>query len=305
MDAKFVSAAQIAARQHGRITTSQLRDCGIGKSGIEKGIRAGRLHRVHVGVFALGHVAPSRESNWHAAVLACGPQAALSVRCAANAFAFHDRVAGLIDVTIPSGGRRRPGILIHRAVLASFEMTTWQEIPITSPSRTMVDLAHELRDEERIEWAMRQLQFRRLYHRQLLELSNHRRPNRTISRLLAGFAPTQSPLEVAFLHRVVRRHHLPAPEVNEKVCGFLVDFLWPEAKLIVETDGGQHDEPMMKAADQARDRIHAAAGYRTLRYRWADVHAHDLRTATEIRALLDAGVTNKASPGCLSRQWWA
>jgi very-short-patch-repair endonuclease len=151
----------------------------------------------------------------------------------------------------------------------------------------MVDLAHELRDEERVEWAMRQLQFRRLYDRQLLELSNHRRPNRTITRLLNGFAPTLSPLEIAFLHRVVRRHHLPEPEVNEKVCGFLVDFFWPQARLIVETDGSQHDQPMQKAADAARDAIHAAAGYLVRRYRWPHVR-HGLRTATEIRALLDA-----------------
>jgi very-short-patch-repair endonuclease len=147
----------------------------------------------------------------------------------------------------------------------------------------MVDLVHELRDQERIEWALRELQFRRLYDQQLLELSHHRRPNRILGRLLAGIEPTRSPLEIAFLHRVVRRHNLPTPEVNTRPLGFLVDFLWPAAKLIVETDGRQHDDPLRAQADAVRDAVHAGAGYLTLRYRWADVHRHDRRTATQIR----------------------
>ncbi len=286
MDAKFAKAAAIAATQHGRITTGQLHACGIGRSGIEKGVRAGRLHRVHVGVYALGHRAPSRLGDWMAAVLACGPPAWLSIGHAAAALGFHDRPGRLIDVTIPGRNtRRRPGINIHHGQLAPFEVGTWHSIPITSPSRTMVDLAHQLRTEERITWALRQLEFRGLYDQKLLELSNSRRPNRVLRRLLLGIEPTLSPLEIAFLHRVVRRHHLPAPDVNVRPLGFLVDFLWPEAMLIVETDGGQHGNPLQRQADAARDAFHADAGYLTLRYRWSDVHAHT-RTAIEIERQL-------------------
>lgn len=294
MDALFAGAAVVAARQHGRVTTAQLRDCGIGKSGIEKGVRAGRLHRVHRSVFALGHLAPSREADWMAAVLACGEGAALCSRHAANALAFHDRWGGRIDVAVPgAGGRRQPRIAVHHFDLLPFELTTWRHIPITTPSRTMVDLSHELRDAERIEWALRQLQFRRLYDHKRLELSNRRRPNRHLTRLLLGIEPTRSPLEVAFLTRVVRRHRLPAPEVNCRPCGFLVDFYWPGARLIVETDGRQHDDPLQRQADAIRDAHHDALGHLTLRYRWADVHA-SRRTAAEIerhlrlRHLLDA-----------------
>ncbi len=283
----FIRAAEIAATQNGRITTAQLRSCGFGNSSIEHAVRSGRLFRVHRGVFALGHLAPSRLGDWQAAVLACGEDAALSVRCAATAFRIRDGVGPRIDVTVPSSShRRRPGIVIHRCDLLPFEVGTWNNIPITSPARTMVDLSHHLEDPEAIEWAMRQLQFHRLFDHKLLELSNQRRPNRAITRLLTSIEPTLSPLEIAFLHRVVRRHHLPAPEVNERVKGFLADFFWPEARLIVETDGKQHDQPLQRAADAHRDAIHAAAGILVLRYRWADVHRHDARTAAEIRAAL-------------------
>jgi very-short-patch-repair endonuclease len=284
MRADFARAAAIAGRQNGRITAKQLRqDCDFQNSSIERGVRSGRLHRVHWGVYALGHIAPSREGDWHAAVLACGPEAVLSGRCAATAWQIRDGVGPRIDVTItPASHRARPGIAIHRCELLPFEKTVWHDIPITSPSRTVVDLAYELRDEEGIEWALRQLQFRRLFDLKLLEISLQRRPNRTIRRLLAGVEPTRSPLEVAFLHRVVRRHHLPAPEVNVRVEGFLADFFWPEARLIAETDGQQHDQPLQRAADAHRDSIHAAAGYVVRRFRWADVFRHADRTAAEI-----------------------
>ena len=241
------------------------------------------MHRIHEGVYALGHLAPSREADWHAAVLAGGEDAVLSARCAASASQIRDGVGPRIDVAIPpSSHRERPGIRFHRALLAPFETTVWQGIPITTPSRTMVDLACHLRpDAEAIEWALRQLQYRRLYDPRLLEFSLHRRPNRILRGLLDGVEPTRSPLEIAFLRRVVERHGLPAPQVNVKVLGFTCDFVWPEALLIVETDGRQHDDPLQRAADRFRDALHSAAGWRTLRYRWPDVH-RSAATAAEI-----------------------
>jgi very-short-patch-repair endonuclease/predicted transcriptional regulator of viral defense system len=288
MGANFSRAARIASRQNGRITTEQLRGCAFGAKSIERAVQAGRLHRVHQGVYAVGHQAPSRRADWHAAVLACGPDAVLSHRSAATAWGIRDGVGPRIDVTIPSSRRRRrPGIDVHRSDLLPFEIGVWRDIPIATPARTMVDLAHVLKDQpEGIEWAMRQMQFQRLFDTKLLEISHRRRPNATVSRLLTAIEPTRSPLEVAFLHRVVHRHHLPAPEVNTRVLGYLVDFHWPVAGLIVETDGKQHDQPLQRAADAHRDAVHAAAGLTVLRFRWPDVHRHDARTARQIwRAL--------------------
>jgi very-short-patch-repair endonuclease len=290
MGANFGSAAAIAAQQHGRITAQQLYACEFSDKSIERAVQAGRLHRVHQGVYALGHLAPNRLGDWMGAVLACGPRAVLSERCAATAFRVRDGVGPRIDVTIPTASyRRRPGIAIHQVDLLPFELDTWHDIPITSPNRTMVDLAHHLKDPEQIEWAMRQLQFRRLYDHKLLELSNHRRPNKTISRLLRGIQPTRSPLEIAFLHRVVEQHRLPIPEVNARPLTFLVDFFWADQRLIAETDGSQHDDPLQRQADALRDAIHARAGYLTLRYRWRDVRAHQTTAAAISAELLRRG----------------
>jgi very-short-patch-repair endonuclease len=285
MGVEYGKAAEIARNQNGRIATWQLRDCGFGNSSIENGIHARHLHRVRHGVYALGHRAPNRLSDWNAAVLACGPQAWLSHLSAARLMKIRDREGLRIDVTVASGRHGSPsGISLHRSRLEPWETTTWASIPVTSPSRTMVDTAHAIKDPEHIEWAMRELQLLGLYDRQLLELSNHRRPNRTLTRLLDGFAATQSPLEIAFLHRVVRRHHLPEPECQAKLERFRVDFFWPEARLVVEVDGKNHDLPMMQLADAARDEVLTAAGNVVLRFRWADIHRHDAVTAAHIAA---------------------
>ncbi|MEJ7892483.1 MAG: DUF559 domain-containing protein [Solirubrobacteraceae bacterium] len=234
-------------------------------------------------MFAVGHLAPSRLGDWHAAVLACGEGSRLSHRCAATLMKIRDGVGPRIDVTIPTtSGRRRPGILIHHGALPPYEVGTWSNIPVTSPARTMVDLAHELDEEDDIEWALRQLQYRRLFDRTALELANRRRPNRVLTRFLNDLAPTASRLEVAFMSRVVRRHNLPLPDLQAKPLGFKVDFLWPAAMLVVETDGSEHDQPSMRATDAARDNLLGLAGYRVLRYRWSDVHRHHERTAGQI-----------------------
>lgn len=235
----------------------------FGKSSIERAVSAGRLHRTHVGVFAVGHLAPGRLGEWHGDVLAAGDDAVLSIRCASTLMKIREGVGPRTDVTIPPGShRRRPGIDLHRMSLLPFEVGTWANIPITSPARTMVDLAHHLGDRDDIEWALRELQHRRLYDRELLELSNLRRPNRHLGALLAGpLAPTGSPLEVAFMNRVVRRHGLPEPICQALLLGMHVDFLWAEARLVVEVDGRNHDLPMMRFADAHRDALLAAAGY--------------------------------------------
>jgi very-short-patch-repair endonuclease len=290
METKFgngwLAVAEVARGQRGLITVAQLRACGISHSSIEKAVRSGRLHRLHQGVYAVGHRALVREDHWLAAVLACGADAVLSHRCAATGWGIRDGVGPLIDVTIRSGGRRRPGITIHRCRLEPYELARHLDIPITSPARTMVDLAHELEDPDDVAWALRELQFRRLFDRTAVELSNRRRPNAVLTRLLADLPQVRSRLELAFLSRVVRRHGLPEPECQAAVEGFHVDFLWPNARLVVETDGSEHDFPSMRATDTARDAILQGAGHHVLRYRWSDVHRHDRRTARQILAAI-------------------
>ena len=88
--------AAIAGRQHGVITTAQLVGAGLGSSAISKRAANGRLHRRYTGVYAVGQPRLSREGEWMAAILACGPGSYLaSLNAAVHMKLWRRRVTGI------------------------------------------------------------------------------------------------------------------------------------------------------------------------------------------------------------------
>jgi predicted transcriptional regulator of viral defense system len=107
---------RIAREQHGIVTTRQLVACGLTRAAVSKRVQAGRLYRVHQGVYSVGHDGLSQEARWMAAVLACGKGAVLSHGAAAVHWGLLRPLGGPVDVTIPTrnGRARHPGVRIHR-----------------------------------------------------------------------------------------------------------------------------------------------------------------------------------------------
>jgi predicted transcriptional regulator of viral defense system len=139
--------AALAARQHGVVATRQLAALGLPQRAVSHRASAGRLHRIHRGVYAVGH--PNLTANGYrmAAVLACGPGAALSHASAAAHWGIRPTSATRIDVSVPGrGGRReRARLRVHRAAsLRSDEVTEEEGIRVTTPARTLLDLASSL-----------------------------------------------------------------------------------------------------------------------------------------------------------------
>jgi hypothetical protein len=92
-----------------------------------------------------------------------------------------------------------------------------------------------------------------------------------LSRYTAGAFVTRSELEERFL-ALCDDHGLPRPEVNIRIEGFEVDFVWRDARVIVEVDGyGYHRSPSAFEADRERDVVLALAGWRVLRFTWTQV----------------------------------
>jgi predicted transcriptional regulator of viral defense system len=161
--------ATIASRQHGVITTQQLLRAGLTPTVIRGWLRAGRLHRVHRGVYAVGHPGLSREGRWMAAVLACGEGAVLSHRSAAALWGLEPKPRGRwenqpADVTLSADGGRagRAGIRLHRSsTLLPSQTTIRNAIPVTKPARTLADLRRTISARE---WraALRQAEYLRL-----------------------------------------------------------------------------------------------------------------------------------------------
>ena len=137
---------ELAARQHGVVTRTQLLDGGWSPSRIDRELRARRLHQLQRGVFAVGHPALTDHGRWMAAVLACGPGAVLSHHSAAALHRLPVGDNGLTRVTARSV-HKRPRIDVHRARLPARDRTTLHRIPVTTVARTLADLAHSLDDK--------------------------------------------------------------------------------------------------------------------------------------------------------------
>src|SRR4051794_37039456 len=130
--------AELAAQQRGVVARRQLRKLGFGRDAIDKRVASGRLHAVHLGVYAVGHSHLDLHGRWMAAVLACGPGAVLSHRDAAQLHGFYESWRRAIDLTAPGRSRHKsPLITVHRPRrLQSEDVTIKDRIPVTTVART-------------------------------------------------------------------------------------------------------------------------------------------------------------------------
>jgi very-short-patch-repair endonuclease len=276
----------LAERQHGVVTRAQLLDRSLGDEAIGQRIRDGRLHRVHRGVYAVGRPSLTDRGRLLAAVVSCGPTAAASHFSAAALMELLQRRGPRIDVTVGSGGgrRRRGALIIHRSKLEPSEVTEIDGIPVTTPSRTITDLADVL-SERRLERVLDEAAYLGL---DLADLRPRRgrRGAGTLRRVLETHRPgttrTRSELEERLL-ALLRRAEIAQPELNARVEGREVDFVWREDRLIVETDGWQaHGTRTAFERDRRRDADLAAAGWRVLRFSHRQVSADPAWVARRI-----------------------
>jgi very-short-patch-repair endonuclease len=262
--------AVLAWRQHGVVTGTQLRELGVARSTIAGQVRAGRLRRLHQGVYAVGHDRLSDYGRWLAAVLACGEGAVLSYASAAALWQFLPPIPGPVEVSIPSlaGRRQRAGIRIHRTSLPPRDLARRADIPVTTPRRTIRDM-HRSSPGYLVRRAAREAQ--------------HTGFRVTTDR-------TRSDLEADFL-AFCRRHRLPPPEVNLHLTDsrgrFTIDFLWQTERLIVETDSYEyHRGSISFEDDHARDLALRGLGFEVLRYTGRQLDEESALVATEIRGRL-------------------
>jgi very-short-patch-repair endonuclease len=278
------------------VSREQLLGIGVSRRAIQIRIDAGRLHPLHLGVYAVGHRAVSREGELLAAVLGGGPGAVLSHESAAELWELQLGEGRRIDVTAPMRGDR-PGIRFHRGVLEAGEITTRKGIPVTTPERTIVDVASRL-DADRLERVIRKAEYEHLTTAASLTscLSAHegRRGMKTLRKALADADDakgiTRSTLERRFL-LFLRKHRLPMPQLNKsmKLGGQWIeaDCLWPEQRVIIELDSrGAHENRYAFESDRARDLKLQAAGWRTARVTWRRLHDHEDALAADVHKLL-------------------
>jgi very-short-patch-repair endonuclease len=280
--------AALASKQYGVLTRAQLLDVGLERSAIRRRLAAGRLHRLHAGVYAVGHRAPRREARWLAAVLAGGEGAVLSHRSAAALWRIREGEGSRPDVTVATrSGRRQPGVVLHRSQLADPDRSEYHGIPVTSPARTLVDLAHEV-DQDELVRALRETQFMRRFDLSEMREVLARRPCRILRILIDDLVLTQSGIEDQLLG-ICDRHGIGRPLTQQMVCGRRVDFLWPRERVVVETDGWEaHASRSAFQADRTMSNRLQLDGYYVLRFTSADVKRRPGQVARQIHKALAA-----------------
>lgn len=291
--------AQIAARQHGLVAQWQLQELGMGRASAHWRSRAGRLHRLFEGVYAVGHLPSTPESAWMAAVLACGPEAVLSHRSAAELMGLVKPIGGPTDVTAPRRRGRAPrGIRAHRdGTLAHEDRVAVRSIPCTTVARTLLDFAAtapvwELRRAVGEAEVLRILDHDAV--RSLLKRSRGRRGVARLRMVMDEIRPetkrTRSEMEREFL-RLCERAGLPRPEVNVPlwVGGHKQkpDFLWRDAHQILEADSRTyHDTDSAFQVDRKREQRFELAGWRVSHCTWEQIFQEPRVLAEIVRGLL-------------------
>jgi very-short-patch-repair endonuclease len=265
-DAEAHPIVELAARQHGIVTTAQLLDAGVGRRSIARRVARGWLVPLYRGVYQVGPVA-ARHGAEMAAVLAIGEDAALSHQSAAAMWGFgrRDRV---VHVTVARRGRRsRPGIQVHQSL--SLNAAVHQGLPITTPARTLRDL-------------------RTVLPRADLERAEEQ------AHILGLVIPDGAP-EPAFTRSEAERRlkalckaaGLPLPKTNAIVAGWEVDAYWPAHRVIVEVDGWTyHRTRQAFERDRRKDAALTAAGQRVVRITWRRLTAEPISLSAQFGALL-------------------
>ncbi len=295
--------ARLALAQHAVFALEQLVGLGLSARAVRTRAATARLHRIHHGVYGL---APpellSRNGRYLAAVLACGPGAALSHRSAGALLDLVRSDAVRIDVSVATlgGRRRRPGIRVHRtATLSPADTALVNRIPCTTVGRTLLDLAGIL-DRRGIERALDQAAILELFD--LTDLRDQIRRNRTrpgasalqavLAEHVAGSTPTWNDLEELMID-LSRKIGLPDPEVQQWLDlgdgepPIRADFLWREQRLIVETDGYRtHGTRTSFERDRRRDQRALAAGWRTIRITWRQLQNEPQRLGRLLLAVV-------------------
>jgi very-short-patch-repair endonuclease len=282
----FMSTAHsFAARQHGVVSKRQLLEAGVGPSTIGSRLARGYLHPALRGVYGVGRPELTEHGLWMAAVLATGPNSALAGPTAAAAWGFM-RHTSPVQVArlrgkyrarsqIVANGHRSRALVVGRR-FSAFEprwLSAIEGIPILTVEVTLLQLAGELGSEE-FKFAFWEADRKDLIDDEglfdCLSLCQGRRGGREFVRLATDRIPNieelRSLLETLLLDLILSEG-LPDPEVNRNTEGYVLDFRWPDQKLIVETDGYEfHRGREAFERDRRISNELRAAGWTVLRF---------------------------------------
>jgi very-short-patch-repair endonuclease len=240
-DGRHHPLLELATRQHGVVSTRQLKGLGYGRNSASKANRVGRLRRIHRGVYAVGYERLTWEGRCMAAVLAARPAVASNLSAGWLWGLLRSR-PGTIHVTVPAPRRAKRPFVVHFADLSSCDRSVRNDIPATSLARTKLDLAAML-SMSRLEGVLERSEEQGFFDLAALDdllartvgHPGHGRLRAALAAYREDPAFVRSKLEQRFLE-LIRATGLPAPTMNFNVGGYELDAYWEAERFMVELD---------------------------------------------------------------------
>ena len=292
----------MAGRQWGVVTHGQLLAHGLGRTGILRWQDEGRLHRVHPGVFAVGHGCLSLQGRLAAAIFYAGPGAALSHVTAGWWWGLLKTEPRRLHVATPGKRRSLRHVRVH--CRRTMERAWHNRFPLTPPAQTLLDIAGVVRFTE-LRRALAEAEYLKLATLDEVEavLGRGKPGSAALRAALECHRPqlarTRSDMEERFL-LLCEIHSLTPPEVNVWVAGHLVDAVWFEPRVVAELDGhAAHGTPTALEKDHQRDLDLRAAGYTVLRYTWRQLTDEPELVIADLRrhGVSDSNAALQVRPG--------
>ena len=296
---------EIAARQHGVVGRAQLIEAGVSAGAVDHRLKKGTLRALHRAVYCTGPVT-ARYQRQMAAVLACGPGAALSDRTAAGVWGILPPPPPEAPIDVVRRRRLRgpsSGVRLHRRTMEPDEVTRRHGLPLTTPARTILDLAGCV-GPYLLERALAQALRKEILTGDEVESLLHRHPGRrgcrTLRSLIADAAGpdlTRSEAEARFL-ALLREAGVPRPRTNAMVAGLEVDFYWPDRGVVVEVDGfAYHSGRNAFENDRRRDRILVSEDLAVIRVTWRQIQNEPEKVLARLCMTLGARSARRAADG--------
>jgi very-short-patch-repair endonuclease len=284
---------RIARAQNGAISGDQIRAAGLTRGAIRGRVRRGRLVRAFHDVYVIGDPELMPLSLPSAVLLSLGDDAFLSHRSAAAIWGLAEADPHTIDATVV---RRNPsprqGIRLHRVKhLDPADTATRSNLRLTSLARTTIDFAAQATSSE-LHHAFAEARAKHRLRDPALQAALDRLPaNHPGAAIVRSMLASGASYDRSEAERIMRalctQAQLPQPLVNRMLHGFLIDFLWPDANLIIEVDGyGTHGTRQAFENDRRRDQVHVANGYVVIRITWEQLNNEPLAVIARVAQAL-------------------
>jgi len=283
----------IAGEQAGIVGRAQLLAAGVDGSAVDRALRAGKLHRIHRGIYAA--VAPellTEEGHLIAAVLAAGDGALLSHGTAAWRWRIIPAPPSLMQLAVPRPRKAPAGVTLQQSArFREGDVTLNGRFRSTTVARTLLDLATRYEHRALLR-ALAEAEF----HHDLRPADIERTLRRghpgsanlraALKLHTPGYGQMKSRLERSFRALLIR-HRIELPLRNEPVGPWTVDCLWPDQRVAVELDGRQHERPHQADSDDDRDLWLRRHGYVTRRYGKRQIDERPADVIADLLAALD------------------